>query len=74
MEIEFLWESGIKEFYPELFESGNFRGRKSFKWGRVVIPVFYFIRISNLFMVILLSYLLFSEIMSILGKSRVINY
>jgi hypothetical protein len=29
---------------------------------------------SNLFIVILLGYLLFSEIMFILGKSRVINY
>ena len=31
-------ESKMKESYPELFPSGNFRGRKSFKWGRVVTP------------------------------------
>jgi hypothetical protein len=33
-------ESKMKESYPELFPSGNFRGRKSFKWGRVVTPHF----------------------------------
>ena len=35
-----MWEleSRIRESYPELFPSGNFRGREFFKWGRVVIP------------------------------------
>ena len=34
-------ESKMKESYPELFPSVNFRGRKFFKWGRVVTPLFY---------------------------------
>lgn len=29
-------ESRMRESYPELFHSGNFRGRKFYKWGRVV--------------------------------------
>ena len=33
-------ESKIRESYPMLFESGNFRGRKYSKWGRVVTPRF----------------------------------
>ena len=32
-------ESKMQDSYPELFESGNFRGRKCSKWGRVVTPV-----------------------------------
>ena len=36
------WEHGdhMKESYPTLFSSSNFRGRKFFKWGRVVTPQF----------------------------------
>lgn len=33
-------ESRMRESYPELFLSGNFRGRRFFKWGRVVTPQF----------------------------------
>ena len=34
------WERGdqMRESYPTLFSSGNFQGRKFFKWGRVVAP------------------------------------
>ena len=31
-------ESQIKESHPNLFLSSNFRGQKSSKWGRVVMP------------------------------------
>ena len=31
-------EDQMKESYLTLFPSGNFRGRKFFKWGRVVTP------------------------------------
>ena len=31
-------EDQMKESYPTLFPSGNFRGRKFLKWGRVVTP------------------------------------
>ena len=34
-------ESKMRESYPTLFESGNFRGRKYSKWGRVVTPRFH---------------------------------
>jgi hypothetical protein len=35
-----MWEleSRMKESYPKLFPSGHFRGRKFFKWWRVVTP------------------------------------
>jgi hypothetical protein len=33
-------ESRMKESYPKLFSPGNFRGRKFFKWGRIVTPRF----------------------------------
>lgn len=35
-----MWdlESRMRESYPTLFRSGNFRGQKFYKWGRVVIP------------------------------------
>jgi hypothetical protein len=35
-----MWEleGQMKESYLELFSSGNFRGRKFFKWGRIVTP------------------------------------
>ena len=33
-------ESKMQEAYPELFASGNFRGQKYSKWGRVVTPRF----------------------------------
>jgi hypothetical protein len=32
-------ESKMKDLYPELFPSGNFRGRKFFLGGRVVTTV-----------------------------------
>ena len=31
-------ESRMRESYSELFFSGNFQGRKFFKWRRVVTP------------------------------------
>lgn len=31
-------EDQMKELYPTLFSSSNFRGRKFLKWGRVVTP------------------------------------
>ena len=39
------WElkSRMKESYLGLFSPFNFRGRKSFKWGRVVTPLIYLI-------------------------------
>lgn len=38
-----IWEleSMMRESYPKLFASGNFRGRKCSKWGRVVTPRYY---------------------------------
>lgn len=36
----FTWEckDRMRESYPTLFSSGNFQGRKFFKWGRIVTP------------------------------------
>lgn len=31
-------ESHMRESYPTLFPSDNFRGRKLYKWGRVLTP------------------------------------
>jgi len=33
-------ESRMRDSYPELFSSGNFRGGKFFKWRRVVTTRF----------------------------------
>lgn len=32
-------ESRMAESYSKLFRSGNFRGQKFYKWGRVVTPL-----------------------------------
>ena len=49
-----MWEleSKMKESYLKLLSSGNSRGRKFFKWGRVNIPIiinYLFIELFNLF-------------------------
>lgn len=52
-------EEQMRESYPTLFFSGNFRGQKLYNWGRVVTPRFFLVDVL-IFYLLNMPFMMFS--------------